>query len=191
MATSTTTTDRTKVLAGPGTLYYGAFGATEPADAAASAAPASGAWTQAGPTDGGLTVSVEQKFFELRVDQNVDIVGRRLTERDVQVSTSLLEGTLTNLAIALNDSTASSGAGFTKQSMTLGQSSFVPTERAIIVDGPAPGTNKNRRFIARRVVSIDKVESAYQKDGMWMIPVTWGAMFVDSTTSPCVWIDES
>lgn len=191
MATTTTTTDRTKILAGPGTLFYGAFGATEPTDVGASAAPASAAWTGAGATDGGLTVTVNQKFYEIRVDQNPDIVGRRLTERDVQVSTSLAEGTLTNLALSLNNSAPTTGAGFSKVSLDGNQSSMIPTEKAIIVDGYAPGTNKNRRFIARRVVSVEAVETAYQKDGTWLIPVTWGAMYVDSTTSPCVWIDEA
>lgn len=191
MGVSTTTTDRTKVLAGPGTLYYGAFGATEPLDTAVGSVPASAAWTAAGPTEGGLTVTVNQSFFEMRVDQNPDIVGRRLTERDVQVSTQLAEGTLENLSLALNTSTPTTGAGYKKVSLDGGQTAMIPTEKAIIVDGYAPGSNKNRRFIARRVVSVEAVETAYQKDGMWLVPVTWGAMYVDSSTSPCDWVDET
>lgn len=190
MATSTTTTDRTKVLAGAGSLFTGSFGATEPADTAVNVTPPSSSWTPAGPTDGGLTVTVNQTFFGMRVDQNPDIVGRRLTERDVQVSTNLAETTLTNWNLALNDTTSSSGAGFSAIVIANGQSAMFPTERAVIVDGNAPGTNKNRRVIVRRVVSIESVANSFAKDGLQLFPVTFGGMFVSSTIEPLKVVDE-
>lgn len=190
MATSTTTTDRTKVLAGAGSLFTGSFGATEPADTVVNTTPPSSSWTPAGPTDGGLTVTVNQAFFEMRVDQNPDIVGRRLTERDVQVATNLAETTLTNWDLALNDTTSSSGAGFSAIELDYNQASMFPTEKAVIVDGNAPGTNKNRRVIVRRVVSMESVGTAFSKDGLQLFPVTFGGMFVSSVISPLKIVDE-
>lgn len=194
MAGPNATVTRTNVLAGPGALYSGLTTATIPADTAVNAAPAvSAGWTDAGGTDDGLTVTVNQSFFEMRVDQIPDIVGRRLTERDVQVTTNLAEGTLENLAVALNDTVAASGAGFKKIDLVAGQAAMFPTYRSFLIDGWAPATtsaSKRRRVVVRRALSIENVETAYKKDEQYLIPVTFGAEFVDSTTSPVTWIDE-
>jgi hypothetical protein len=191
MAGPSATVTRTNILAGPGAIYSGAVGAVEPTDAAVNTTPQASAWTDAGATDDGLTITVNQEFFEIEIDQVADVVGRRLTGRSVQVSTNLAEGTLENLALAVNDSVPASGSGYKSLSLVPGQAAMVPTERAILVDGWAPGTNKRRRLIARRVLSIENVESAYKKDDKYMIPVTFGAHYVDATTSPVKWIDET
>lgn len=191
MAGPNATVTRTNVLAGPGALYTGAYGATEPGDTVVNSAPAASAWTDAGGTNDGLTVTVNQTFFELEVDQVPDVMDRRLTSRDVQVTTNMAEGTLANLALTLNDSTTATGSGFAKLTPSFGQSAMFPTAKAVLVDGWAPTTTtaKTRRFIARRVLSIGNVETAYKNDGQWLLPVTFGAMYVDSSTAPCVWID--
>lgn len=191
MAGPSATVTATNVLAGPGALYTGAFGATEPADAAVNSVPAASAWTDAGSTHDGLMVTVNQEFFELEVDQVPDIVGRRLTKRDVQVQTNLAEGTLANIALTLNDSTSATGSGFATLTPSFGQSAMFPTAKAVIVDGWAPTTStaKTRRFIARKVVSIEAVETAYKKDDQYVLPVTFGAMYVDASTAPCKWVD--
>lgn len=191
MSGPSATVTRTNILQGPGALYYGAVGATEPADAAVNSTPQASAWTDAGATDGGLTITVNQDFSEITVDQVADVVGRRLVGRNVTVATAMAEGTLENMTLAVNDTTTASGSGYKSISLIPGQAAMVPTERAILVDGWAPGVNKRRRFVARRVLSIENVETAYQKDGKYMIPVTFGAHYVDATTSPVKWIDET
>lgn len=194
MAGPSSTVTRTNVLAGPGQLWYGVYPtATFPADTAVNlGVAASAGWTDAGGTDGGLTVTTNQSFFDKRVDQIPDSLGKVMTERAVQVSTSLAEGTLENLALALNVDPAdiTSGAGFKKLSLVPGQAAMIPDEFSVIVDGWAPGTAKRRRALIRRVNSIENVESAYQKDGLWLIPVTFEALYVDSVTSPVAWVDE-
>jgi hypothetical protein len=189
------TVTRTNVLAGPAQLWHGQFGiATLPddADVADPLLEADG-WTDAGATDGGATQTVNQSFFAMRVDQVPDALGQRLTERDVQIATSLAEGTLRNLATALNhdpDEYITSGVGFQKLTLKAGQDAFLPDELSIILDGWAPGGAKRRRVLLHRCVSIENVESAYQKDGLWLYPVTFNALYVDAQTSPVEWIDE-
>lgn len=190
MSGPSATVTRTNILQGPGAFYSGAVGAVEPTDAAVNTTPQASAWTDAGATDGGLSITVNQDFSEITVDQVADVVGRRLIGRNVTVATNLAEGTLENLALSVNDTTSASGAGYKSISLIPGQAAMVPTERAAMVDGWAPGANKRRRFIARRVVSIEAVETAYQKDGKFMIPVTFAAHYVDATTSPVKWVDE-
>jgi hypothetical protein len=192
MSGPSATVTKANVLAGPGALYWGLQAATNPADTAVNVTPqASAGWTDAGATDGGLTVTWNQSFFEKRVDQVADVVGRVLTERDVQIQTNLAEGTLENLALALNNTTASSGSGYKKLALIPGQAAMIITPIKVIVDGWAPGTNKRRRFLARSVTSIGNVESSYKKDGMFFVPVTFSAEYVDPTTSPVDTIDET
>jgi hypothetical protein len=93
-----------QLIMGPGALYSGAFGATEPADTAIATAPSSATFTDVGGTLGGVKLKIEQKFKELEVDQIVDNVGRRLTMREMTISTEMAEPTLENLVLAANGS---------------------------------------------------------------------------------------
>ncbi|MCE7081162.1 hypothetical protein [Streptomyces sp. ST2-7A] len=189
------TVSRTEILAGPGQLWYGRFGVAtlpEPEDVGSPLLPADG-WTDAGATDGGLSQTVNQSMFAMRVDQVPDAVGQRVTERDIQVSTSLAQATLRNLAIALNhdpDEFITEGTGYKRLTLKPGQDAMLPDELTIVVGGWAPGGNLGRWAILHRVTSIENVESAWQKDGLHLIPVTFNALYVDSVTSPVEWVDE-
>ncbi len=59
----------TALVQGPGYLFRGAFGATEPADSAVGTTPPASSWTDVGATTDGVTLEVEQEFNQLRVDQ--------------------------------------------------------------------------------------------------------------------------
>jgi len=187
--------DRETILAGPAQLWRGRYGIStlpDPEDVAHPLLEADG-WHDCGATDGGVTLTNNQSFFRMSVDQVADAVGQRLTERDTQVSTSLAQGTLANLAIALNhdpDEFITEGAGYRRFTMKAGQDAFLPDELSIVLDGWAPGGNMRRRVVLYRCISIENVESAYQKDGLWLYPVVFNAMFVDSETSPVEYVDE-
>lgn len=194
MAGPSATVTRANIVAGPAVIYAGIFGqVTIPADADVNVAPAaSGGWRDMGGTDGALTVAVAQTFFTGRVQQVPDAVLRRLTERDVTAKVNLAEATLANFRAVTNESQAGSGqgSGYSKQILTAGTAAIFPVEQSIIVDGWAPGTNKRRRCILKRVTSIENVEEAVDKGGMRMYPVTFGSMFIDTNTSPYDVIDE-
>jgi hypothetical protein len=196
MAGPKTTITKTQILAGPGKLYWDlAESATLPTDSEIGA-PLSGTWKEAGATQGGLTITVQQSFFEIMVDQSPDPVAYRMTERRVQVATQMAEATLENLAVALNHDPATAIADIAgppaSRELTLeaGEDAFIPVELAIVVDGYAPGGNKMRRFVARRVNSVEPVGSSFVKDGVTLIPVTFTALYIDNVTSPVLWKDE-
>jgi hypothetical protein len=174
---------------GAGTLYLGAFQATEPADSAVSSTPASSAWTPLGYTDGGLTISFGMKTATMHVDQTPYPVGTKVTMMDPTAKTSLAEATLANLAYALNNTTSSgSGSGYATLDPTIDGTEMSPAYVALIFDGVAPassaGVAKRRRFIARKVLQTDAVEIASKKDATGLIPVTFPLHYVDSSTKP-------
>jgi hypothetical protein len=180
----------TNLAQGPGTLYTGAFGTTEPADAAVNTTPAASGWTDRGGTDGGIKLVLTQTFSELKVDQIVDSPGRRLVKRDINIQTNLAEVTLENLAMAMNGGTAASGSGFKTLTPDAASSATQPNYIAAILDGWAP-TQKRRRVIVRKVLNISNVETAYQKDAQAFVPVDFAAHYVSSSIQPFYVQDEN
>lgn len=166
---------------GPGTLYTGALGATEPSDTAVNTTPAASAWTDMGGTDGGVKFSVDQKYAVLACDQIVDEVGRRLTGRVTSFDTSLAEPTLVNLQQAINGGTMASGAGFATLDPVNATSATQPLYFAAILDGWAPGGAFRRRIIGRRCLNTSKVDSMYTKDKQTYIPVVLNLHYVSSS----------
>lgn len=181
--------DVTNLIAGPGTLYTGAFGATEPADSAVNTTPPSSTWTDVGGTQDGVTLNVIQEFFELEVDQIVDVPGRRLTKRDLQVQTNMAEPTLANLALALNGGTVTASAAYTTYDPSDDTSATQPTYKALIFDGYAPDGFR-RRVVVRKALSIEGVETSYQKDEQTLFPITFAAHFVSTSIKPFRVIDQ-
>lgn len=185
----------TNLIQGPGTLYIGAFGATEPAETAVGLAgdPSTG-WTDVGGTTDGVSLTIAQDFAVLEVDQIVDTAGRRLTKRDVSLKTNLAEPTLNNLAYAMNSTPGASAvintsqSGVSKLSPTSDTSATQPTYSALILDGFAPAQLR-RRVVVRKVLSTDNVEFAYTKDKQTVFSVTWSAHYVSNAIKPFVVLD--
>lgn len=189
------------LVQGPAAIYIGAFGATEPANALVNTVPAASAWTDLGGTTDGATISINQEYKELEVDQIVDIPGRRLTKRDMSVKTNLAEPTLQNLLYSLNDvnggALGASGAGFSGYyEPAFTDSATQPTYRALILWGWAPGSgagnvSKRRMVILRKVLSSDNVEFAYKKEDQTVFSVTWSVHYVTSAIAPFKIVDEA
>lgn len=173
----------TNLIQGPATLYAGAFGAEEPATV--DTAPG-GDWVDVGGTREGIELIVEKSYAVLSVDQVIDEVGRTVTSRVVKVKTTLAEATLANLARSINETAPVSGV-FTPDG---GLAAFTPAYQALLIDGIAPG-GLRRRIIVRKVLSVDSVGTAYKKDGMTVIPVTFTAHWVSPSIEPFVIEDEA
>jgi hypothetical protein len=181
----------TNLIQGPGVLYTGAFGATEPLDTAVATAPAV-AWTDAGGTDGGVKLTVDQKFSALSVDQVVDRAGSRMTGREWMINTNLAEPTLANLSIALNGGTAASGTGYASYDPINTAAAFSPTYIAVLIDGYAPGNvTWRRRVIVRKTLSTAKAELSYQNDKQTFIPVEFTGHYVSSSITPVHVVDQT
>lgn len=182
----------TNLAAGPGTLYTAAFGATEPVDTAVSSAPA-GTYVDCGGTEGGIKLKIDQKYFELKVDQIVDRAGSRLVDRACSVETMLAEVTLANLLVALNGGTTSSGGtGGTAWNAYDPDESNSASQLAyssVLLD--AWGVNgKRRRIILRKVINIKTVETDYKKDGQAFFGVEFACHWVSSSIKPFHIVDD-
>ena len=184
----------TNLTQGAGTLYYGSFGATEPADTAVNTTPPASSWTDMGATDGGITFSVDQKFSVLNCDQLVDDVGSRLVSRSAMIETNLAEPTLANLKIAVNGGTSASGSGYASlEPLNTTLATQVPYFAAIL-DGYAPSpanSNYTRRLILRKCVNSAGVKSAYAKDKQTYIPVQFKTHYVSPSIAPVHWVDQT
>jgi hypothetical protein len=147
-----------------------------------------------GATDGGIKMSVDQKFSQLNCDQLVDDVGSRLVSRSAMIETNLAEPTLANLKLAVNGGTSASGANYASlEPINTTLATQIPYFAAIL-DGYAPGpvnANYTRRLILRKVVDDAKVESSYSKDKQTFIPVQFKAHYVSPSIAPWKWIDQT
>lgn len=184
----------TNLIQGPGELYTGSFGATEPADSAVNASPSASVWTDVGATKDGVTLNVSLEYAELEVDQIVDTPERRLTKRDFQVATNLAEPTLENLALVLNGGTVTSSAAYKTYDPADDNAATQPTYKALLFRGYAPRTaasaTMRRNVIARKVLSVEAVEAPYKKDDQTVFPVTFAAHWVSSSIKPFRVIDQ-
>lgn len=181
----------TNLVQGPATLYTGAFGATEPADAAVNTTPPASSWTDVGGTQGGLKLSIDQNYTELEVDQIVDRVGSRLTKREFTVETAMAEVTLTNLSLALNGGTSASAAGYASFEPSFASSATQPTYKALLFDGWAPGGTFNRRVIVRKALSTDTTELDYTKDKQTLFGVKFSGHYVSASIAPIHIVDQT
>lgn len=176
----------TNLIAGPANIYYGVVGATEPTDAIT--APASATWTSLGGTKDGVNLTVQQKFVNLDVDQIIDLVEQRQTDRGFLVETHAAELTLENLKLGLNGGTVST-AGQTK-TFDPGQivPGSVPNYAALIIDGLAPN-GKARRIIVRKALATKDVQFAYKSGAQSVYTLSFEAHYVSGTTSPFIIMD--
>lgn len=175
----------TNLIAGPADLYVASFGAVEPTDAAINTVPASAVWTDVGGTNDGVKASIDQNYMKLEADQSVDVLGSRLTGREVIVETAIAEPTLANLVILLNGGTITASAAFQTYDPVNGDTAASqPTYRALLFDGWAPGaTPLRRRVIVRKILSVEGAKDmAYKKDGQMFVPAKFLAHYVSAST---------
>lgn len=170
------TVTSTNLIQGPATLYAAPFGSTEPVSlTTAPAAP----WIDLGGTSDGAELSIADEYSVLNVDQIVYEVERRRTNRVVTIKTQLAEATLENLARAINNTAPAAGVLTADDGLT----AFNPPYQAVLLDGIAPGGFR-RRIIVRKVLSTDSMDSAYKKDSMTLIPVTFTGHWVSASIKP-------
>jgi len=187
-----------QVIQGTGRMYTGVFSATgafEPGLAAVNSVPQASAWTYTGFTSDGITITINQSFSEMRVDQLADRIGTKTTERELQINANLAEATLANFTLGLNGGTITTASGYSFYEPTYDGTELQPTYIAVLFDGYAPanaaGVSKRRRFILRKAISTENVEMSYKKDELTLVPVTFTSHYVSDTVAPFRIIDES
>lgn len=191
--------DVRNILVGAANLYISLADtkATIPATAAgtsyATTMDATNTFKQMGLTTGGVELSYAPNYGDVTVDQLLDAARLFKQSMTVNVRTTLSEGTLENLNLALGQSTdqfsvINSGVS-SETTLKIGgdQLGEAPVERSLVFVGQAPyfmtktgvtslvstSTKKERVYIARRVVQMETVAHALKRDGATEFPVNF------------------
>jgi len=184
---------------GPARIWRGAFGVTEPAqtNSALIADPGAG-WTFVGATEGGASWEDDQTVSGTRADQVIDEIGARVTARKTMLTASLLEATLANLALALNNfgTTTQPASGISVYDPGQFTAGDIPAYSAILIDGWAPqisgGGKARRRVIFRKVLNTSaKISQDYDPTKDALLAVTMQCYYVSSSISPYVVMDQT
>ena len=174
---------------------------------------ASSAYSEVGFTSTGLEISYEPNYGEVMVDQLLDAARLFKQTLKVMLKTELVEATLENLTLSwgqmdsyyvnntgstiANVTTLASGTPVSAETgatlnMAAGALGDAPVERTLIAVGNAPavikGTattkrNKERVYVARRVVSIDTTAHGLKRDNATVFPVNFRCLPDDSNTA--------
>ncbi|MGH3438869.1 MAG: hypothetical protein ACRDRN_20660 [Sciscionella sp.] len=187
----------TNILAGAGSLYYASFGATFPADSAATVtAGAPAGFTDFGGTSGGVDIMASQKLKMKKVDQVLLAVGAYPTDETIQLKTSLAEATVQNLNVGLNNKfTITPQATYTTADWNATVNSQQLTYISLIFDGWAPtlasGAAARRRLCAYKVLSEGTIGAAYKVDDQVRFACTFDVFFVSGSQTPFHCIDQT
>lgn len=187
--------DPNNLILGPGDLYCGDFGAVEPLDTAFATPPDDSIWTDVGGTQDGVNFQQNIEYTQLEVDQAIDSPESRPTKREFKLVTNLAEVTLTNIKLASNGGTITSGgSGATAHTKFEPEanlnSASRPTYSALIFDGPGPSGGL-RRFVGRKMLQVGEVETAYHKEDQTVLTCEFLGHAVSTTIKPFYWIDET
>jgi hypothetical protein len=171
------------------------------------------AYSELGFTSTGLEISYEPVYGEVMVDQLLDAARLFKQTLKVMLKTELVEATLENLTLSWgqmdsyyvnatgstisNVNTLATGTPVTAETgatlnMAAGALGDAPVERTLIAVGNAPSTikgtattkrNKERVYVARRVVSIDTTAHGLKRDSATVFPVNFRCLPDDSNAS--------
>jgi hypothetical protein len=182
------------ICQGPAVIYWNAFGATEPPDtnAAVTQPPyitGSPNYVDLGATTGGVEFMVSHTYGQIKADQLVDPIGARLTARSIQVTVGLLEATLQNLYLAINQAGVQNVlTGVTTLDPITTTSATQPTYISLIIDGWAPtlatGVAARRRVIVRKVLNDVKASAKYDMTNQVTWNCTFTSFYVSGTIAP-------
>jgi len=151
--------------------------------------------TSVGATQGGVEIQWAPDMVDIEIDQFGDAAKIIQSKVKVTLKTTLVEATLNNLAMAWNyDNTANGtylssnnldGAG--TSTFKFGIQSVIPVEKAIQVNGYAPGSNstviKYRKFNAKRAISMDASSMNYKRAEASVFSVVFRILPVVSDTN--------
>jgi len=159
-------------------------------------------WRDVGFTSEGFEISYEPTYGEVEVDQLLDSARIFKTQLRVMLRTSMNEGTLENVRVAFGQSNATqlnsvysststrasastygaSTTGSNVLGLAAGALGEKPVERSLIAVGPGPavaGSNTERVYLARRVLSMETVSHALRRNESTVYPVTFRCLPAD------------
>lgn len=130
------------------------------------------AWEDIGYSESGWVFKVDRTFEKVNVHEEVDMLDKVLTEREITLQGVALQVTLDNLRIAFNGGTITADAG------SVGPPLVPPTKKYVLPGGnddqlhfafllrvAAPGTNLKRDIKMASGLNVAAIETAYQRGG--------------------------
>lgn len=187
--------DTRNLILGPAQVYIGTFGAVvEPGATSgdfsgSSWTPTSG-WTDLGFTNGGVTLNLQKEYTPLEVDQITSTPHSVVTSESYEVTTSLAEGTLENLVLAMNDGVIDTSTPGVKKYKPVDSVAGRPTGyKALLLVGTGTAADLSvgarRRFVlVRKVLSTAGISVAYSKTDQQVFEVTFTGHYVSSAVRP-------
>ena len=137
-----------------------------------------------GGTKGGVEVQMESETYEIKIDQSLYPVYRKMTARKATLRTNLSEGTLENLRIAWN--LASSALVSSSLSLNNTENSSVKLE--FITKGPG-ATPCTRTYTFWAAVSMSAGAQKYVNSEEMVIPVEFECLYDETKTEIGTCID--
>lgn len=159
------------IIAGTGTVYVAATGATIPDDATGT--PDAAFLTLGYLTDDGAQFTYSRSMADVRAWQGRGPIRRYVTDEMAAISFTLLEWDHKTVPFAFGGATVTSLGG--------GEYKIEPPdisvidERALILDLDDGTTN--HRFIIPRGMAAPEISTGFTKSGPSLLPVTFGALY--------------
>jgi hypothetical protein len=158
-----------EVIAGPATVYLAPVGEAFPD---IDEAPA-GNWASLGDTEGGVQVTRPQPNTALRTDQHLAPVKFIRTEIDLQITFSIVELTLENLAKVLNGVAVTTNAGPpSRRSMPIAADQDMQ-QYAMLIRFDSPYFNGDAQWQIPRVVMTADPDMTYGREDKTVCTTEW------------------
>ena len=124
-----------------------------------------------GYTSDGVTISFARDYYDVEVDQSINIIKKAKIKEIVTLTTNLVEASLENLKTVLDIGNAIediTGPPDYKK-LSFGGDAGIGA-LTLVFSGTAP-TGKERKFVAYKAISVEAGEHSYKKDDKTIIPV--------------------
>ena len=123
----------------------------------------------AGYTKGGVTQTKPQEILDIDADQVAGVIAKEVTGEKMFIKTTLLESTLANIRMAMNEPAGNAWSG---SGLALGSAAPTITEHTLTLVGKGPA-GKTRTVNIFRAVSVEEIETGMFRDQASVIPVTF------------------
>jgi hypothetical protein len=123
-----------------------------------------------GYTVDGADLSIRTEFANIKVEENIGTIIRKITDQEVEVTLKLAEGTLANLASAIP------GSSLAVATLTIGGGALADIELVLVGEAPSGGT---RTITLPHANPVGEVGIPFKKGEISVVPVTFAALVSD------------
>jgi stage V sporulation protein SpoVS len=121
----------------------------------------------------GVNLNIRSSFADIKVEENVGTVIRKLTDQEVSVTMNIAEGSLKNLVAAVAGSSINVGGTI----VTIGGGALQGFQMTLVGTAPSAGV---RTIVLTRVQPTGEVGIPYKKGEVSIIPVTFSCIVADT-----------